>query len=152
LQRAVRDAVVKAGISKPASCHTFLIRSQPTCLKMVTISARFRNYSATVTSVPRWSIHMCWIEAGEELIARRIDYKWFLSYSGNWDLSGSRIDARGWCQPHMIFRDDRGTTARLKARDDVGRADRPPRSSGCDAQRDSMLPRYPASDDVVPCL
>ena len=33
LQRAVRDYVVKAGISKPASCHTFAIPSRLTYSK-----------------------------------------------------------------------------------------------------------------------
>jgi len=35
---------------------------------------------------------------------------------------------------------------------ELGASNRPPRSAGCYAQRDSFLPRHPAADDVVPCL
>ncbi len=49
VQRAVRQAVLAAGINKPASCHTFRTVSQRTCSKTATTSVRSKSSSATTT-------------------------------------------------------------------------------------------------------
>jgi hypothetical protein len=53
LQKAVKQAVRKAGIAKPLPLTRFDILLQPICLKMGMTSARFKNSSATATSVLR---------------------------------------------------------------------------------------------------
>jgi len=49
LQRAVKEAVLRAGSLKPASCHTFRHRSQHTCSRTVTAFARSRSCSGIGT-------------------------------------------------------------------------------------------------------
>ena len=49
LQRAVKGAITKAGIAKPARATPCGTRSRPICSKTATISARSRNCSATPT-------------------------------------------------------------------------------------------------------
>ncbi len=49
LQRAVREAVLRARIRKPASCHTLRHSFATICWRTATTSARSRNFSATAT-------------------------------------------------------------------------------------------------------
>ena len=55
IQRAVKHAVARAGLAKPAGCHTFRHSSRLICSRTVTISVRFKNSSVTATSARRWS-------------------------------------------------------------------------------------------------
>ena len=52
IQKAVREAGMKAGLIKRATCHTF-IPSLLTCSKAVTISERSKNFWATKMSKRR---------------------------------------------------------------------------------------------------
>ena len=54
IQRAVKHAVARAGLAKPAGCHT-ATPSRLICSRTVTISVRFKNSSVTATSGRRWS-------------------------------------------------------------------------------------------------
>src|SRR5262245_23615840 len=49
LQRAVKDAVRRAGIAKPASCHISATRSPRTCWRIATTSGRFKSCSVIAT-------------------------------------------------------------------------------------------------------
>ena len=53
LQRAVRRAVLEAGIDKPASCHTCATASQPTSSRTVTTFEPCRSFSVIATCRPR---------------------------------------------------------------------------------------------------
>jgi integrase len=59
LQKAVKEAVREAGITKPASPHTFAVPLQLTCLKMVTIFGPSRSYWGIGMSVQQWCTHTC---------------------------------------------------------------------------------------------
>jgi len=49
VQKAVRDAVVKAGLTKRATCTRFAIHSRRICWKAVTIFEQSRNFWAIAT-------------------------------------------------------------------------------------------------------
>jgi integron integrase len=60
LQRAVKAALRRAGITKAASCHSFRHSFATISLKMELIFVLSRNYWVTRTSIPRWSIPTCY--------------------------------------------------------------------------------------------
>jgi integron integrase len=66
LQRAVKSARVRAGIVKPATCHTLRHSLRRTCWRRVTTCARSRSCWGTRMWRPRRSIPMCSIAAGME--------------------------------------------------------------------------------------
>jgi integrase len=53
LQRAVKEARLKAAIVKPATCHTFAIPLPPTCSRTATTSGPSKSFWATRMSAQR---------------------------------------------------------------------------------------------------